>query len=602
MNFRGGSSPVAVLGNWRKGRATPTLPQIANPKTRPDSMASPTRFPLSIASLAAAGVLLAWSPATPAALAPQVDDGFAVTNQTVIDRCSRCHEVDDQGRMSRISWLRKTPEGWQTSIRRMMALHGARLNQADATEIVRYLSNAQGLAPEELRPGMFEIERRSDDHDWDGDSDVEYTCIQCHSMGRVMTQRRTEEEWGLLISTHRALYPLSDWQAFRYTGPASEQDDPRHPMERAIAYLSDVYSLDTPEWSAWAATKRPARLAGIWTISGHEPGRGPIFGTMTVSADPSDPDVFTTSSTYVYAESGEQVRRSGRAMVYTGYQWRGRSNPGGADELREVMFVERDQQTMWGRWFRGDYDEIGPDISMTRVGSGAVVTGVHPRAIRRGGSVDVTVYGVGLSQAEDLDFGAGISVDGVRAAGDGTLSVTLQVSADADVGGRDLFTHGAISEGAVIVHDGVDRIEVTPRTGMARAGGAAFPKGYQAFDAWGYDDGPDGEPNTEDDLELGRVDASWHLEEYAATYGDDDVDFVGEIRQDGMFVPAADGPNPERSGLRNNIGDVWVVATHGAGDDEMSARAHLVVTPPLYMRWEPWAEIDTGRRPIGGGR
>ena len=77
---------------------------------------------------------------------------------------------------------------------------------------------------------------------------------------------------------------------------------------------------------------------------------------------------------------------------------------------------------------------------------------------------------------------------------------------------------------------------------------------------------------------------------------------MGEIRQDGMFVPAADGPNPERSGLRNNIGDVWVVATHGAGDDEMSARAHLVVTPPLYMRWEPWAEIDTGRRPIGGGR
>jgi hypothetical protein len=34
----------------------------------------------------------------------------------------------------------------------------------------------------------------------------------------------------------------------------------------------------------------------------------------------------------------------------------------------------------------------------------------------------------------------------------------------------------------------------------------------------------------------------------------------------------------------------------------MSARAHLVVTPPLYMRWEPWAEIDTGRRPVGGGR
>jgi len=568
-------------------------------------MASSARFSISIAGLAVAGILLASSPAPQSAAHPDgvlLDDGFAITNQTVIDRCSRCHEVDDGGRMSRISWLRKTPEGWQTSIRRMMALHGARLDQADAVEIVRYLANEQGLAPEELRPGMFEIERRSDDHDWDGDSDVEYTCIQCHSMGRVMTQRRTKDEWGLLIDTHRALYPLSDWQAFRYTGPASEQDDPRHPMERAINYLSDVYSLETAEWSAWAATKRPARLAGTWTISGHEPGKGPMYGTMTVTADPSDPDVFTTSTSYVYAESGEQVQRSGRSMVYTGYQWRGRSNPGGSDELRAVMFLERDQQTMWGRWFRGDYDELGPDVSMTRASGGAVVAGVHPRALMRGSSTDVTIYGAGLSAAGDLDFGAGVTVGSAQTTNDGALRVRLQVAADADMGGRDLFTSGTIAAGAVVIHDGVDRIAVTPGPTTSRVGGASFPKGYQTFDAWGYNDGPDGQPDTEDDLELGRVDASWHLEEYAATYGDDDIDFVGELRQDGTFVPAADGPNPERSGLRNNIGDVWVVATHGSGDAELSARAHLVVLPPLYMRWEPWAEIDTGRRPIGDGQ
>lgn len=564
-------------------------------------MASSVRFSISIAGLAVAGILLASSPA-PHPDGVLLDDGFAITNQTVIDRCSRCHEVDDGGRMSRISWLRKTPEGWQTSIRRMMALHGARLDQADAVEIVRYLANEQGLAPEELRPGMFEIERRSDDHDWDGDSDVEYTCIQCHSMGRVMTQRRTKDEWGLLIDTHRALYPLSDWQAFRYTGPASEQDDPRHPMERAINYLSDVYSLETAEWSAWAATKRPARLAGTWTISGHEPGKGPMYGTMTVTADPSDPDVFTTSTSYVFAESGEQVQRSGRSMVYTGYQWRGRSNPGGSDELREVMFLERDQQKMWGRWFRGDYDELGPDVSMTRASGGAVVAGVYPRALIPGSSTDVTIYGAGLSAAGDLDFGAGVTVGSAQTTNDGTLRVRLQVAADADMGGRDLFTSGTIAAGAIVIHDGVDRIAVTPGPTTSRVGGASFPKGYQTFDAWGYNDGPDGQPDTEDDLELGRVDASWHLEEYAATYGDDDIDFVGELRQDGTFVPAADGPNPERSGLRNNIGDVWVVATHGSGDAELSARAHLVVLPPLYMRWEPWAEIDTGRRPIGDGQ
>ena len=35
-----------------------------------------------------------------------------------------------------------------------------KLPEATSVEIVRYLSNEQGLAPEELRPGMFEIERQ----------------------------------------------------------------------------------------------------------------------------------------------------------------------------------------------------------------------------------------------------------------------------------------------------------------------------------------------------------------------------------------------------------------------------------------------------------
>ena len=56
-----------------------------------------------------------------------------------------------------------------------------------------------------------------------------------------------------------------------------------------------------------------------------------------------------------------------------------------------------------------------------------------------------------------------------------------------------------------------------------------------------------------------------------------------------MFTPALDGPNPARSGNRNNVGDVWVVATHSAAAPAtapMRARAHLVVTVPLYMRWD----------------
>ena len=581
-------------------------------------MAPSARSVLSAACLAALGVLVAWSPSAPEAdaaptstaypPAPQEATGYPVSNETVVDRCSRCHVVDDEGRMSRISWLRKTPEGWQTSVRRMVALHGVRLSMEDAREIVRYLSNDQGLAPDELRPGLFEVERRLIDYDYEGDSEVEFTCIQCHSMGRVITQRRTKEEWALLLATHRALYPLVDFQAFRRSGPPSSEPgpdgnppDPRHPMDKAVDHLARAFPLETPEWSAWAATKRSPRLVGRWALTGHEPGKGPVYGWVDITADPSDADAFTTGTTLVYAESGTRVVRTGEALVYTAYQWRGRSNRDTDTELREVMFVERDLREMSGRWFSGAYDEHGIDVTLRRVGAGAVVTGVFPPAVQRGSEAQVRVFGTGLSapgasSAEDaaasLDFGPGVRVATVETGSDGSLVARVSVAEDAPVGARDLYAFGTTLAEALVVHDGVDRLTVAPETGMARVGGGNFPKGYQTFEAIGWNDGPDDEPETDDDLELGRVAADWSLEEYAATFGDDDVAYVGSMGQDGTFMPAIDGPNPEREGSRNNVGDVWVVATHARAEGgELRARAHLLVTVPLFLRFDPWQEV-----------
>ena len=132
---------------------------------------------------------------------------------------------------------------------------------------------------------------------------------------------------------------------------------------------------------------------------------------------------------------------------------------------------------------------------------------------------------------------------------------------------------------------------MTPATGLARVGGAAFPKQFERFEARAWHDGPDGESGTDDDLDLGMLpDVDWSVEEYAVTFDDDDVAFVGTLGEHGVFEPAVDGPNPERSGERNNVGDVWVVATLATAPDgsaldrPLRARAHLLVTVPLYIR------------------
>ena len=150
---------------------------------------------------------------------------------------------------------------------------------------------------------------------------------------------------------------------------------------------------------------------------------------------------------------------------------------------------------------------------------------------------------------------------------------------------------GSTRPAAIVVYSKMDGIKVTPQAGMARLGGVAFPVRTEQFEARGVSNGPDGKPGTPDDLDLGPVDVRWSLEEYTATFKDDDVKFVGEIGPERSLHAERRGPNPKRSGNRNNVGDVWVVASYTPpGADPaakpLRARAHLLVTVPVYMDWD----------------
>ena len=140
------------------------------------------------------------------------NEGIPVQSDLVRARCGTCHRSDDKGRMSRISYRRTTPEDWEQTIKRMVTLNHANLDPADARGILKYLADHQGLAPEEDRPIAFDVERRMIEYSYTADKDAADNCSSCHSIGRVTRQRRTKEEWELLVAMHRGYYPLVDTQ------------------------------------------------------------------------------------------------------------------------------------------------------------------------------------------------------------------------------------------------------------------------------------------------------------------------------------------------------------------------------------------------------
>lgn len=528
----------------------------------------------------------------PAQAAVAAPEGIPVTSDAVKQTCGTCHAPDAKGMMTRISYRRATPENWELTIRRMMSLNNAPITPEQARTALKYLSDNHGLAPEEAKPVMFDADRSMVDFTYTANADTHNLCNKCHSMGRVLSERRTPEEWKLLVTMHRGVYPGIDGGSggFRSGGAGrGGRGGGRQPMDLATDHLSTAFPLMSTEWAAWAAAKRPTRLAGRWALSGYEPGKGAVYGEVTMTEQPGAADSFVTTTKFTYVKSGKTVTRTGRGLVYTGFQWRGRSTEG-ADTYREVSFIERDQNEITGRWFTGAYDEIGMTVTLRRVTKDTLVAGLDVPSLKSGSAAQtVRIYGANfplkLLPAE-VSFGTGITVSKIASVTADMATVIVDVAANAAVGPRDVLVAGAVRPAALAVYDKVHGIKVSPRAGMARLGGAVFPKQFAQFEAIAFNNGLDGKADTADDLALGMVDAKWSVEEYAATFKEDDTKYVGTLSETGLFTPNLDGPNAERSGNRNNMGDIWVVADYTpAGAAPLRGRAHLLVTVPLYMNW-----------------
>ena len=119
----------------------------------------------------------------------------------------------------------------------------------------------------------------------------------------------------------------------------------------------------------------------------------------------------------------------------------------------------------------------------------------------------------------------------------------------------------SVTSAALAVYEKIDYIKVTPSWGMAPCRRRrCFPKMLVRFEAVAWSHGADGKPDTKDDLDLGAVDATWSLEEYTATFDDDDVKFVGEIDRIARRVHAGGG----RARIRSAPAIATTSATSGS--------------------------------------
>ena len=250
-------------------------------------------------------------PAATAEDAEKADEGIPVTSPLVRQKCSGCHRADEKGRLTRISYRRTTPEGWETDDQ---TDGDAERREARAVRCAR----DSALPRRSSRPcAGGSAARRIRGRAADDRLHLRRRQRHANDLHRLPFVRSGaaaaphEGRVGAPIAMHRGYYPLSDFQAFRRGGPPPRDQQPgpdgrppdnRHPMEKAIAHLSKVFPLTTPEWSAWAATMRPPRLAGKWALAGIALGKGAVYGVVTIASQGAgDSGDFTTDTAFTYA-------------------------------------------------------------------------------------------------------------------------------------------------------------------------------------------------------------------------------------------------------------------------------------------------------------
>ncbi|MDY3196844.1 MAG: c-type cytochrome, partial [Pseudomonadaceae bacterium] len=106
----------------------------------------------------------------------------ASAQELLATRCAACHQAEGDDKYSRISYQRKTPEGWLMTIGRMQTAHKVQLTDEERRTLIKYLADKQGMAPSETADYRYALERRLNTQETlMEDPQLGEMCVRCHS-------------------------------------------------------------------------------------------------------------------------------------------------------------------------------------------------------------------------------------------------------------------------------------------------------------------------------------------------------------------------------------------------------------------------------------
>ena len=512
---------------------------------------------------------------------------FGVVRQ----KCSVCHRLDDKGRVEVIEETRKTPEEWMNVVSRMIRINGAPINDDEFHAVIKELSQHLIVTPKEMAEVAYytseensQFRERSSLMKSDTEKRIFQACVRCHAYGKILSHKKTKEQWVENMHMHLGYYPTVVPQL-------REMDWPKEAMELADV-LAKMFPKDTPEFDAWMKARKQEDLAGEWKIAGYQPGVGCYDGTYTFTANAKKGEDEYIVKRSVRFENGTAMKQEGSATLYGEFHLRyALAATALTGRVEGVFNLDAAKQGFTGKWWTVVQDTNAYGNEALYRGKGAPrVFAVFPQAVKAtGAGQSVTMIGVNLPTAigaGDVQFAdPNVKVGKLQKVDSTKLVLEVVAAKSAAVGPSAIKIKGVACDESLVVFDKVDGITILPALGRARvASGAAYPPHGVQFVARGVHYGKDGKAETEDDMILEPVDAQWVLEERKTRDNDDDLKILETSILNGLYVPVTTfGPVETRFQRREGIGMINVVASSTVDGKQMKASAILCVTDPDFV-------------------